>query len=167
TISEHDVPGYQSVIDGYEITNTRSELKSITVTKSWIDNDSSADPNEITVDLLANGEIIQTVKITAATDWAYQFENLPAYDEQGKAIVYSIMEHEVEGYETTIDGFDITNRSVKEDATDGLSSEQDNEGQTMPKTATAIYNTLLISLVFLLAGVALFIINKRRNRSSN
>ena len=167
TISEHDVPGYQSVIDGYEITNTRSELKSITVTKSWLDNDSVDRPTEITVDLLANGEIIQTVQITAATDWAYQFENLPAYDEQGKAIVYSIMEHEVEGYETTIDGFDITNRSVKEDATDGLSSEQDNEGQTMPKTATAIYNTLLISLVFLLAGVALFIINKRRNRSSN
>src|SRR5690625_6354526 len=79
-VSEHDVPGYDSEVDGYEITNTRSEERDITVTKSWLDDDSADRPTEITIDLLRNEEVVQTIQVTAESGWTYTFENLPTYD---------------------------------------------------------------------------------------
>src|SRR5699024_4704040 len=37
TITEHDVPGYKSEIDGLGITNIRSDKKDIEITKTWLD----------------------------------------------------------------------------------------------------------------------------------
>ncbi|GAE31828.1 Cna B-type domain-containing protein [Alkalihalobacillus hemicellulosilyticus] len=109
TVTEHDVPGYNSEVDGYEITNTRSEEKSIAVTKGWLDDDSEDRPESITVNLLQNGNVYETVDITEEEDWTYEFENLAAYDDAGQAIEYTIEEEPVDGYETTIAGYDITN----------------------------------------------------------
>ncbi|AOM84066.1 Cna B-type domain-containing protein [Salisediminibacterium beveridgei] len=118
-ITEHDVPGYAVEIDGYDITNTRSEQRDIEVTKGWLDDDNPDRPEDITVILLANGEAYETVNVTEEDGWVYVFEDLEAYDEQGQAISYSVEEEAIEGYETQIDGFSITNLRVGETAVTG------------------------------------------------
>jgi len=102
------------------ITNTHSKIPynetgTITVNKYWYDENDKYKkrPGSITVNLLADGEIYQTAELTAENGWTVTFENLPMYTirdgEVGCEIVYSIQEVAVENYETTIDGFDITN----------------------------------------------------------
>ena len=66
TIREQGVPGYRSEVHGYDLTNTRSELTSISVTKAWLDGEGAERPDAITVYLLQNGERIDEVEITEA-----------------------------------------------------------------------------------------------------
>ena len=44
--------------------------------------------------------------------WTYTFKDLPKYS-AGKLIDYSVMEEEVENYETSYDGFNIINTLTK------------------------------------------------------
>jgi len=60
--------------------------------------------------------------VTEADDWKYVFTNLPKYN-AGEEIEYSITEEPVEGYETTIDGFDITNTLIPEEVDEGKVGE--------------------------------------------
>ncbi len=62
--------------------------------------------------MLQNGERIAEVEITEAEGWSYTFKDVEAYDEEGQAYTYTIEEEPVEGYETTIYGYDITNLRV-------------------------------------------------------
>ncbi|MFA9458390.1 Cna B-type domain-containing protein [Halalkalibacter sp. AB-rgal2] len=118
-VTEHDVPGYHSEVEGFDITNTRSEEKSIVVTKGWLDDDSEDRPESITITLLQNGNAYETVNITEEDGWTYEFANLDAYDDAGQAIEYTVEEEPVEGYETTINGFDITNLRVDTTSVEG------------------------------------------------
>lgn len=80
-------------------------------TKTWDDNDNQDGkrPGSIKVNLLSNGEVVQTKTVTADDNWAYSFTDLPKYDEDGKEIVYTITEDKVAGYETEVDGYNIIN----------------------------------------------------------
>ena len=100
------------------LTNTYApETTSITVTKTWDDagNQDGKRPESIIVNLLANGEIVasQTVKADEAGNWTYTFKDLPKYA-NGKEITYTVTEEAVEGYETSVDGFNITNTYTTE-----------------------------------------------------
>ena len=100
------------------LTNTYApETTSITVTKTWddADNQDGKRPESIIVNLLANGEIVasQTVKADEAGNWTYTFKDLPKYA-NGKEITYTATEEAVEGYETSVDGFNITNTYTTE-----------------------------------------------------
>ena len=100
------------------LTNTYApETTSITVTKTWddADNQDGKRPESIVVNLLANGEIAasQTVKADEAGNWTYTFKDLPKYA-NGKEITYTVTEEAVEGYETSVDGFNITNTYTTE-----------------------------------------------------
>ncbi|RKJ17333.1 Cna B-type domain-containing protein, partial [Butyricicoccus sp. 1XD8-22] len=97
---------------GFDITNTRSEKTSVTVTKGWKDDNSKDRPDHITVHLLQNNKVIDTVKVTAANDWTYEFNDLEAYDNNGVAYEYSVKEEAIEGYESAVEGYDITNLRV-------------------------------------------------------
>ena len=124
TWAEKDIP------DGYELTdnstdgtvttltNTHTtEVTSISGTKTWddADNQDGKRPESIVVNLLANGEIVasQTVKADEAGNWTYTFKDLPKYA-NGKEITYTVTEEAVEGYETSVDGFNITNTYTTE-----------------------------------------------------
>src|SRR5699024_9544579 len=65
-------------------------------------------PDNITVNLLANGEKVDEVKVTAETDWTFEFTDLPKF-ENGEEINYTVQEDGVEDYSTTIVDYDITN----------------------------------------------------------
>ena len=130
TVEEVSVTGYQSSItgdaaDGFTITNTHTpETTAVSVEKVWNDaNDQDGmRPAEITVRLLADGQDTgKTLTLNAANDWAGSFSGLDVYSE-GVAIVYTVEEDAVAGYQPAItgnaaDGFTITNTHAPETIT--------------------------------------------------
>ncbi|TFJ93066.1 Cna B-type domain-containing protein [Lentibacillus salicampi] len=136
TVTEKDVPGYDSEVNGHDITNTRSEQKSIEITKGWLDDYSEDRPDAVTVTLLQNGDPFETVDIKAEDGWTYEFENLEAFDGNGHAYTYTVEEEAVEGYETTIDGFNITNLRVGETSVEGEKTWLDDDNPERPTEIT-------------------------------
>ncbi|MDO4308069.1 MAG: SpaA isopeptide-forming pilin-related protein, partial [Eubacteriales bacterium] len=88
-----------------------------TVTKVWEDSDNRAGarPDEITVQLLADGEAYgDAVTLNAENEWTYTWEKLPAMSE-GEEITYSVQEiSQPDGYVTTYseDTFIIKNKAI-------------------------------------------------------
>jgi len=110
TVTENSLDNYTSKVDGFTITNTRTGDKDIPVQKLWLDgNDPSARPLSITVNLLANGKVVDTADLTKADGWNYIFEDKAIFDNEGKSINYTIKEKSVENYNSEVDGFTITN----------------------------------------------------------
>ena len=113
TVTEEAVEGYETSVDGFNITNTyTTETTEVKGSKTWndADNQDGKRPESITVRLLANGEEKDSQTVTADENgnWTYSFENLPKY-EAGKEIVYTVTEDAVADYTTEITGYDITN----------------------------------------------------------
>ncbi len=111
TVSEDSVGGYETIISGFNITNSHTpETTEVSGTKTWNDNDDQDGkrPDSITVNLLANGTKVTSQEVTADTNWTYTFSNLAKYA-NGSAITYTVTEDSVDNYTTTINGYDITN----------------------------------------------------------
>ena len=101
---------YEKEINGYDITNTHV-VKTVKVsgTKTWKDeNNKYGRPDKVTINLLANGEKIDSKEVTAKDNWTYTFDNLPMYKD-GKKITYTITEDAVQDYDTSYDGYNVTN----------------------------------------------------------
>ncbi len=110
-ISEDTVPGYTSKTDGYDLINTHDpEVIQVSGHKKWEDdnNQDGLRPDKIKVNLLANGKLIKSQIVTAASNWTYSFTNLPKY-ESGKLITYTVSEDAVPGYTSKTDGYDLIN----------------------------------------------------------
>ena len=86
------------------------EKITIPVVKSWDDsaNRDHNRPDHITVHLLANGNPVAQAVLTAATGWRYDFIDLPKYSGENE-IVYTVTEDPVNMYQTSINGYNITN----------------------------------------------------------
>ena len=114
TVKENKIEGYVSNVsgnakDGFVITNTITGKTSVSVEKRWVGNPAKS----VTVNLLADGKMIDSKKITKDDGWKCTFENLDKYKD-GKEIRYEITEDEVVGYTASIkgdaeSGFVITN----------------------------------------------------------
>ena len=122
TVEEVTVEGYETVItgtqtDGYTITNTYTpETVEVAGTKTWDDNNDQDGkrPESITINLLKNGEVIDTKTVTAEDAWSWSFTDLPKFENHGTEIVYAIAEVAVEGYSATYDGYNVTNSYTPE-----------------------------------------------------
>ena len=95
------------------LTNTHTpSTVDIPVTKIWVDNDNQDGlrPAKITVKLLANGGEVAHKDITSETDWKETFTGLSKFKD-GKEIVYTLQEVEVNNYSPSIDqeSYTITN----------------------------------------------------------
>ena len=116
TIKEEVVAEYETNIDGFNVTNKHTpEKTAVEGTKTWddADNQDGKRPKEIKIKLLKNGKEIETKTVTEADGWKWKFENLDKY-EKGQEIKYTIEEEVVAEYETTIDGFNVTNKHTPE-----------------------------------------------------
>ena len=130
TVEEVNVAGYQSSItgsaaDGFTITNTHTpEKTALSVKKVWDDADDQDGmrPDAVTVRLLADGESTdRALTLNADNGWSGSFSDLDAYKE-GAAIVYTVEEADVAGYQPQITGsaatgFTITNTHTPETIT--------------------------------------------------
>ena len=102
---------FGSIKNGFVVTNTRAtEKTTVEGTKTWddADNQDGKRPEEITINLLKNGEKVASKTVTEADGWKWSFDNLAKY-ENGKEITYSIVEEQVESYSSKVDGYNVTN----------------------------------------------------------
>jgi hypothetical protein len=101
TIEEVKVEGYESKVDGYNITNTHiPETTEITVVKLWSDGNDldGIRPSSVTVQLLANGSAYgDKVVLGNSNMWTAKWENLPKH-ENGVEVKYTVEEEQVFGY---------------------------------------------------------------------
>ena len=116
TITEDAVEKYDTDITGnatkgFVVTNSHTPyVVEVTGSKTWIDNNNAYEtrPESITINVLADGEEVASKTVTAADGWSYKFTDLPM-NKAGEEIVYTITEDTVEGYNTAISGYDVTN----------------------------------------------------------
>ncbi|MES5949559.1 Cna B-type domain-containing protein [Bacillus cereus group sp. MG6] len=132
-VKEQAVPGYESKVSGTDITNTKVGQTKVEGTKTWKDGNAKDRPEMIKVDLLQNGKVVDTKEVTAATEWKYTFENLKAYDAEGKAYKYEVKEQAVPGYESKVSGTDITNTKVGQTKVEGTKTWKDGNAKDRPE----------------------------------
>lgn len=147
-----------------KFSNTAATVPTMLVggVKTWNDNNDAAGarPSSITLHLFANGVEVGTTQATADTNWQYTFGAQPVNDANGKAIVYSLSEDEVSGYNTEI--------SEPVTADNAMAINVTNTYRTVATTAAGIAtgddsNMALYGLLSLIAGagfVGLFIRRK-------
>lgn len=106
-ITEIPLEGYTYSIsgdadNGYIITYTKEiENTIISGTKVWVDDKESDRPDSIVVNLLQDGNIIDSKTVTASDNWKYTFE-VPKFKDSNKTELYkySVEEVAVDGYKT-------------------------------------------------------------------
>ena len=76
---------------------TPGDTTQVTVTKVWNDNEDANGrrPNSIKLQVKNGEEVVSEKEVTANDNWTYTFGNLPKYDSNGKEIVYTATEAEV------------------------------------------------------------------------
>ena len=129
--------------------------------KTWNDNNDAAGsrPSSIKLHLFANGVEVGTTQATANTNWQYTFGAQPVNGADGKAIVYSLSEDEVSGYNTEI--------SEPVTADNAMVINVTNTYRTVATTAAGIAtgddsNMALYGLLSLIAGAGLVGLFMRR-----
>ncbi|MEW9576819.1 Cna B-type domain-containing protein, partial [Bacillus toyonensis] len=132
-VKEQPVAGYQSDVHGYDITNTKVGETKVEGTKTWKDDNAKDRPEMIKVDLLQNGKVVDTKEVTAATEWKYTFEKLQAYDANGVAYKYEVKEQPIAGYESKVNGYDITNTKVGQTKVEGTKTWKDDNAKDRPE----------------------------------
>ncbi len=87
------------------------EFVDIPVTKTWVDNNNKDGnrPSSVTIHLFADGQEIQSATLSDGNGWANVFAQLPKTNDAGAAISYTISEDPVEWYDSTINGYNVTN----------------------------------------------------------
>lgn len=84
------------------VNGGQSETFDITIKKVWNDKDNEGKrPEQITVNLLKNGENDGAVNLTANDGWKTTI-NKPVNDDAGKPITYTVTEDPIKNYEATI-----------------------------------------------------------------
>ncbi|MBF7150827.1 Cna B-type domain-containing protein, partial [Bacillus toyonensis] len=134
TVKEQPVAGYKTEVNGYNITNTKVAKMTVEGTKKWKDGNATDRPSSIQVDLLQNGNVIQTQEVTAANDWKYSFANVESYDVNGSAYTYTVKERPVAGYKSETNGYDITNTKVGQTTVEGIKTWKDGNATNRPTT---------------------------------
>lgn len=130
----------------FTITNTHvSEVRSIEVQKIWDHGINGVLPTKATINLLADGVIIDTKDATQANNWKVSFDNLPVYKAQGVKIVYTISEKKIDGYNAVISEIDeatgkatITNTYAPETTTYTVIKKWDDNDNQDGKRPTQI-----------------------------
>ncbi|PGZ10465.1 adhesin, partial [Bacillus cereus] len=108
TIKKDDVNGIKLMVPN------KLKTTSVMGTKTWEGDKASDRPETIKVDLLQDGKVIATEEVTATNGWKYEFEKLPAVNNEGKAHKYEVKEQPVTGYQSKVNGYDITNIKIHE-----------------------------------------------------
>ena len=112
TVTEDEVPEYTTKIDKaadgtftYTVTNShKTEETEVKVKKVWsdADNQDGYRPDDVTVNLLADGEVIDTVKLSEENNWSYGWTKLDK-KAAGKEIDYTVTEDTVSEYTAKIE----------------------------------------------------------------
>ncbi|MBJ8096423.1 Cna B-type domain-containing protein, partial [Bacillus cereus] len=86
------------------------------------------------VDLLQNGNVVQTQDVTAGNNWNYTFADLAKYDANGVTYTYTVKEKPVAGYKSEVNGYNITNTKVAKLTVEGTKTWNDNNATDRPSS---------------------------------
>lgn len=100
TVSEDTIAGFKAAIsgtdeNGFTISNYNGGNVVIPVTKKW--KGSGAHPDQLNVQLWADGKKVATYTLNEANAWQHSFDNMPKFN-NGKEIRYTVTEDSVSGY---------------------------------------------------------------------
>lgn len=157
TVEEVSLDGYTSTQNGFDFVNTiNQELILINGEKTWVDPEGTELVHpEITINLLKNGIKDKTIKLTNGNT-KYTFTELPKYqvDEDGRYILdnngnvqlnqYRVEEEVVQNYETSYDGYNITN-TFKQDIQGTVEITTTKTSETSVKTPLDVVFVLDVS----------------------
>ena len=179
TVEEAPVAGYETTYDGNNIVNTHQVAKtSVSGQKTWSDHDNQDGirPDEITVNLLADGKKVDSKTVTAKDGWKYEFNDLDKF-KAGQEIKYSISEDKVTGYKTTVSGYDLTN--ILNESSIPVTNQSINQGtpknhkhqgsleSILPATGVSSSKNFVISglvfILFALSSLGYVFIKRRHN----
>ena len=112
----------------FAFTN-KMETVNVAGRKTWNDaNDQDGvRPDSIIINLMKNGQVLQSKTVTAEDDWAWNFENLPKY-ENGNEINYTITEDAVDDYTTIYRGYDVENQYTPKKTSLTVTKSWDDKG---------------------------------------
>ena len=159
TVTENAVEGYTSAQNGTNFTNTIEQDNTVEVagTKTWVDPEGTTLVHpEITIDLLKNGQPTDKKVVLENGTTEYKFENLPKYkvDENGEYVLdnngnvqlneYSVRERTVRNYDTSYDGYNITN-TFNQDIQGTIEITTTTTSQTSVKTPLDVVFVLDVS----------------------
>lgn len=75
----------------------------VNIEKQWAgDVDGTERPGAVTVHLLGNGEVIETIELKGDEGWKHSWTGLPQFDENDGQIIYTVKEDTVTGYKTSV-----------------------------------------------------------------
>lgn len=105
------------------ITNTLvNPTVNVEGTKTWIDDNNAAGHRPSSIDVTVKGKVgndvvYQNTKTITGDDWSYSWTDLPLYQSGGGMITYTIEELSVPYYETSQEGYNLTNTLKTVDVT--------------------------------------------------
>ena len=141
TVEEVVPSGYNASYDGYNIINTHTpETFTITTSKEWKDEDNNdrVRPTSIRINLLVDGEVVDYADVGAKDNWSATFEDLPKYKD-GEEIAYTISEDAVDGYTSSITGYNVVNTHELQTTTFTVTkvwNDADNQDGKRPESVT-------------------------------
>ena len=132
TVKESEVPGYDSQVDGYNVTNIHTPEKvNVEGHKTWKDNNNQDGkrPEVIKITLLGDGKEVASRTVTEKDNWNWKFENLDKFKD-GKKVIYTVKESKVPGYTSNVDGYNVTNtHEIEQVNIEGNKTWNDNNNQ--------------------------------------
>ena len=122
----------------------------ISVTKVWKDKNSSKRPESVTMNLLQDGKVYDSIMLNNANDWKYTWKGLQAKHE------YTVVEANVPGNYTALvdrenNDYTVTNTAKPESA----------------KTGASVAIIAVIVVVLAAAGIAIAVIVRKKNTSED
>ncbi|MDO5696294.1 MAG: Cna B-type domain-containing protein [Eubacteriales bacterium] len=178
SVAETPVPGYQTEViseDGFNFTVINTLMMELRVNKTWLgdEKDTEVRPETVEVTIYQNGQAYKT-ELLRAPDWTLSM-NVPKYDAEDKAYVYTVAETPVANYKAEVQeeviassvpgeisvagqGFTIVNTYTPDAPKEEPKEEPKPTGKTMPKTAAGVSLAAIIGL----AGSAAYMARKRR-----
>ena len=107
TVTEDPIEGYETKINGLNVTNTHTAKEQkyvdLSVTKTW-DEETPATHDPITAKIMRNGKLFRTVILSKENAWTQKLTDLEKVDETGRTYTYSVEEETIpEGYTVSYD----------------------------------------------------------------
>lgn len=140
-------PFFVTLVSQTEVTShpkTRMlppDTRSISVTKKWDDSNNAAKlrPDSITVELICDGNTVQTVQLSGGNGWTHMFENVPVDG------TFTVREKEVDGYKASYNG-DAKNGFIITNTLDISSFLPDTGQHLLPAVILAVAGVCFILL---------------------
>ncbi len=111
TIDEASVTDYASSCSNFTCTNTLTGNETITLNKSWIDNNNEYNtrPENVVLHLKQNNNNYQDVTLTGTGNTWSKSVDVPKYDTNGVKYTYTVGETAINGYSTSCSDLSCTN----------------------------------------------------------